>query len=227
MNSAILEIKKNNYEIISSPIDVPNMRSVFDSIDNLVSELGGSNRGHFLHPYQHHEFVGYYNVLSFSSEFFLNGVIINLKGTTDPNDSTYFVNPRLSNLERDLRSPSGVCLADIDKYSDYERDKRLGFNEQVPKFTDRGSITYNFEGTIKTLNPNSPDFYKITGLPKKFQPEFKLLSKQQYKDEEEENLFRDYLYYQKNIIKLSREDTLSECEDFAKKYPDIFNEVFK
>lgn len=226
MYSAIFHVKGTNYQIQSSPIQVPNMRVEFQKIAQFVSRRGGSRREFNIHPHQKHELKGHYNGLSFRSEFFLEGILINLSGTT-LKEQKYFVNPSRRNLERDLRSGNGVCLADFDEYESYAKNRVMGWNEQVPELSDGGVLTLSLEGAVRHLARDAPEFYAVTGLPNDWTPSLRLLTPDQYRTEQETQEIRKGLRVSKNWMDYTKQQAIDEFPEEYSKYPEIFNEVWK
>jgi hypothetical protein len=146
------------------------MEAELDKVSQYVDGRGGVQRRY--EPWQHHWSdlsSGYYKALSFEAEYFVDGIIISLRGDT-LRDSRYFVNPSRRSLDADLRSGRGVCLADIDEYNSYERLRSSGWAEQEPKLHDPGKLALTLEGAIRHLAEDLPDFNKITGLSKRKWP---------------------------------------------------------
>jgi hypothetical protein len=236
MYSAVFHIKGSNYEIETESIRIPDMRAEIDRIAKFVHQRGGSKRGLNEHHYKDQNFgPGYHNALRFNAEFFLEGVIISLYGENE-RDSRFLVNPMRSNLMRDLRSPNGVCLADVPEYTQYSRDYALGLNERVPQLTDSGTMSLTLEGAVRHLAAESPDFYALTGLPQQWQPGFKLLTLEQYNKEkaEEEARYKEERDKAVTMFVLSRrkKEGMSKAEAMelypykARENKDIFDSVF-
>jgi hypothetical protein len=225
MYSATFQVRGTHYQIVSNPIQVPNMEAEFQKIARFVAERGGSCREFGTHPHQKHEWEGYYNGLSFRSEFFLEGILINLLGIT-LREQKYFVNPSRRNLSRDLRSGSGVCLTDFDKYESYARDRVMSLNEQIPELLDGGILTLSLEGAVRHLAQDAPEFYAVTGLPKDWTPSLRLLTHEQYRDEQEVKKIRDGLLVSKNWIGYTKQQAIDEYAEAYAKHPEIFDEVW-
>lgn len=175
MYSAAFEVRGNNYRIVSKPIQVPNMQAELNKLCKFAKDRGGTQRSHDSWISQAHEIFGYYNFFNFESEFFMEGIIIDLQGRT-MKDRSYFVNPSRRNLHRDLRGPGGVCLADIDEYQSYEQERAMGLVEQTPSIEDEGIISLTLEGAVRHLSQDAPEFYAFTGLPKEWPIPLRLIN---------------------------------------------------
>jgi hypothetical protein len=231
MHSAAIRVQGTNYRIESEPIHVRNLGAEVGKVADFVKQRGGSNRKHEIWPYKTTERngygPGYYNRLRFFNEFFLDGIIVSLAGSTYE-DSRYYVNPSRRDLRRDLHSRDGVCLRDIDEYRDYEKDRVNGWIEQEPVMTDRGEITLTFEGAVKHLVQDVPEFHAVTGLPKEWPaPRLRLLTPAVYENEQQREKLKDLLRISKNGSDYTRKRAIEEFPDAFAKYPDIFDEVWK
>lgn len=227
MHSASFEISGTNYLIKSDPISVKNMEVEFQKIYQFVLGRGGSCREFEKYFDKKREFLesGYYNVFCFRSEFFLEGILINLSGIT-LNEKKYFVNPSRRNLDRDLRSEKGVCLSDLEDYDTYATKKIMGLVEQIPEFCNSGILNLSLEGAVRHLKKDAPEFYAVTGLSKEWKPELKLITIDQYEYEKEIENVKGTLFLSKNCLDYTKEDAISHFPGVYQKYPKIFDEVW-
>ncbi len=222
MQSATFEVHGTNYRIDCSRIKVPDMEKEADRISAFVSERGGSCRDFRSSRHQKHDWEGYYNGLSFRGEYFLDGIIIGLTGTT-LRESRYFVNPMRRNL--DLRN--GVLLSDMDSYQDYALDRENGMVEQVPLLSDAGVLSMTLEGAVRHLDMDRPEFYSVTGLPGDWRPALRLLTHEQYREEKERQEVRMALLSKKKWGGLTKKRAIERFPEAAEKYMDVFDEVWR
>ena len=169
-NSAAFEIIGNNYKIRSDPMIVSNMNVEIERFCAFVAERGGSHRKHENWSFRTSEgFLdsGYFNRVGFSDEFFLDGIIVGLSGTTNK-EYRFYVNPARSDLRGDMHSRNGVGLCEIGEYLEYERARARGAIENRPTLGDCGTMVFTLEGAVKYLVKSAPKFYDVTGLPREW-----------------------------------------------------------
>ena len=225
MFKASFQVQGNNYIIKSAPISVTSMEQNYKMIYNHVLNNGGTCREFKEEYFKNHEFGKHYNALRFRSEFFLEGIIITLSGATEK-ERKFLVNPQRSNLYADLRSGRGVCLSDVDEYFDYDRDRSLGLNQQIPELSDRGTILLSLEGAIKHLNQEAPEFHDVTGLTYGWKPRLELFTPEQFVVEQEKDKIKKELRLSKNLFGYSYDKAKNFYLKEFKKYPALFEEVW-